>query len=79
MSNLIVCTRCQQHKVASTTCPHCNEVNPTLKLSLAILLGLGLMACGEREDDTSSEPAAEPAEEPASEPADAALYGVPSE
>ena len=79
MSNLIVCTTCQQHKVASTSCPHCNEVMPKPKLSLAILLGVGLMACGEREDDSASEPAAEPAEEPASEPADAALYGVPSE
>lgn len=79
MSNLTICTICQQHKVASTICPHCTDVRPTAKLSMAILLGLGLMACGEREDDSASEPAEEPAEEPASEPADAALYGVLSE
>lgn len=78
MSILIVCSGCQQHIVNGTLCPNCESSPKQSRLSLAVLLGIGLMGCGDKDQD-SADGDAEPAEEPASEPADAALYGVASE
>ena len=77
--------------VSDLTCPHCGaksaaEPSPTslltpgrktsrVSVATALLFGLSLTACGEKED-TSSEPAAEPSE-PAVEPAGEPEYGVP--
>ena len=67
------------------TCEHCNSTQKTSipkMVGLALILGLGLSACGEKDedsgDDTGSEEVEEPAEEPAAEPANEADYGVPS-
>ena len=75
---LILCPSCQQHVVESKECPSCCNAHSFSKVSMAVLFGLGLIACGERDKDSASEPSSEPAEEPASEPSDA-LYGVASE
>jgi hypothetical protein len=46
-----------------------------------MLLGIGLMGCGDKDEDTGfeSETAEEPSAEPTAEPSDAPMYGVPSE
>jgi len=80
---LKICTICHQHYFAS--CMHCTQEKPQSKsvLSVALLLGLGMSACGDKEDTSTTEPSAETAEEPANEPTAEPdvqdLYGVPSE
>ena len=74
---LQACKVCNQHIELGTDCPHCTERPSTSSISVALLLGIGLMGCGEKDEDTATE--SEPAEEPASEPVDEAMYGVPSE
>ena len=73
---LYICSNCHQHYLDSE-CPHCvtDAVPPRKKvpsMAFAMLLGLGLTACGDKEEDT----AVDSAEEPAAEPDMAALYGV---
>lgn len=79
---LYICSSCHQHFMGKT-CEHCNTTSkPTMPkmAGLALILGLGLAACGEKDedsgDDTGSEETEEPADEPAAEPDVAALYGV---
>ena len=74
---LKACKICNQHVEVGTTCPHCLERPSSRTISVALLLGIGLMGCGEKDEDTATE--SEPEEEPASEPVDEAMYGVPSE
>jgi hypothetical protein len=69
---LYICSTCQQH-ITERQCQHCstNEIptrSNTPSIALAVLLGLGLTACGDKDDDTAEEP---PLEEDI-----AALYGV---
>lgn len=72
---LFVCATCQQHIVATGSCHTCTtklNLNPR---SLALLLGLGLIGCGDKKNaDTGQDTATvEPSEEPSG-----TLYGVPS-
>ena len=71
------CRVCHQHIQMGTHCPHCSEKPLTSSISVALLLGIGLMGCGDKDEDTATE--SEPAEEPASEPVEETMYGVPSE
>ena len=83
---LRICTQCNEHFIGQS-CPHCNDSSHLQRsgnslLGVALILGLGLSACGEKEDtgEETEEPASEPTSEPsepAAEPADAPMYGVP--
>ena len=76
---LYICSRCHQHFMG-TSCEHCHSPQKTSLSKMAgltLILGLGLSACGEKEDDSAVEDTEE-IEEPAAEPADGDLYGVPS-
>ena len=75
------CHTCGQHLLSTTsTCPHCSGPKPSVRttIALGILLGVGSVGCGDKDDDTSADDTAT-VEEPASEPDMAAEYGVPSE
>jgi hypothetical protein len=75
------CHTCGQHLLSTTTtCPHCSGPKPSTRttIALGILLGIGSVGCGDKDDDTSADDTAT-VEEPASEPDMAAEYGVPSE
>ena len=80
--SLLICTNCGEHHFQhESICPHCNvprkkglQIN-TRRTSMAVLLGLVLAGCGDKEEDTSSEPTSEPT----AEPVDDALYGVPED
>ncbi len=84
---LRICGNCNEH-FTGQECPHCQESPRTKRsgtslLSVALILGLGLSACGEKDedsgDDTETEETEEPASEPdVAEPADEDLDGVPS-
>ena len=78
---LHICSNCHQHFIGNT-CEHCDGIQRT-KLpkiaGLALVLGLGLSACGDKDDDTADNEdteETEETEEPAAEPETAALYGV---
>ena len=64
----------------ATSCPHCSGPKPSVRttIALGILLGVGSVGCGDKDDDTSADDMST-VEEPASEPDMAAEYGVPSE
>ena len=79
--SLLVCTNCGEHHFeAEHTCPHCKKPrlkglqSRTRRTSIAILLGLALAGCGEKESDTA-DTATETAE-PATETEEQTLYGV---
>ena len=80
--NLRICIQCSRHFIGQG-CLHCqNETEKSRRFPLvgmALLLGLGVSACGSKDDDSGADTseASEPAEEPAVEPADAPMYGVP--
>ena len=72
------CNTCHQHIVNTTLCPTCHSPKeavavPGRALLISALLGFGLTACGEKDEDTSSEPSSE------TEPSAEAMYGVPEE
>ena len=73
---LYICSTCHQHFIGQQ-CEFClgsTKTRATPKvMGLALLLGLGLTACGDKDEDTAEDTAAE---EPAAEPDVAALYGV---
>ena len=72
------CRTCGQHILSGeSTCPHCQR-KPAAPgaIALGLLLGIGAVGCGDKEEETG-EP--DTAEEPASEPDMAAEYGVPAE
>ena len=84
---LVTCVHCGEfHNSIDIYCPHCNHHKDDLQFkshkkvtSAAILLGIALTGCGEKNEDTStdtasSEPTSEPTDEPAVEPP----YGVPA-
>ena len=75
-----ICHTCHQHYLStSLQCPNCiKERSSTKAIPLAILMGLGLMACGDQKSDTAQE---DTAQEASSEPEPSAedLYGVPEE
>ena len=81
--SLIVCTTCGEHHYDQENfCPHCNasrkiglQIN-TKRTSMAILLGLALVGCGDKDGDTAGDTAAEPSSEPTAEPVDEPIYGV---
>lgn len=83
---LVVCRKCQQHyqKIGSEMCPHCSHSSSTSVVlrssrpAVRLLLGLGLMACGDRKDDTAMQEDSGQTEEPSAEPTSEALYGVPN-
>jgi hypothetical protein len=65
--------------MSESTCPHCQR-QPAASgaIALGILLGIGAVGCGDKDEDTGA--ADDTAvEEPASEPDMAAEYGVPAE
>ena len=81
-----VCHTCNMHFLStSMQCPNCvAEKSSSRKgLSLAILMGLGMIGCGEEKTDTAQEDTAQEdtAQENSSEPEPSAedLYGVPQE
>ena len=57
-------------------CPHCvlSVSMNQHKISIALLLGIGLMGCGGREEETGE---SEPIEEAGDDSAVEAMYGVP--
>ena len=71
---LYICSSCQQHFV-DKSCPHCSDrpSKSSLNIALAMLLGLGLTGCGEKEEEDTGD---SNTEEPTAEPDAAALYGV---
>ena len=71
-----LCQSCHQHHL-ETTCPHCRTPSTTKKLPLAILLGLGLVGCPSKSDDSGTADTADTAEV-IPEPEDAPMYGVES-
>lgn len=83
---LVVCRKCQQHyqNIGSEMCPHCNHSSATVSIvrsslpAVTILLGLGLMACDDRKEDTAIQKDSGQTEEPSAEPTSEALYGVPN-
>ena len=83
---LIVCVKCQLHyqKIENEICPHCSclSVNSSIPQSsrpaITLLLGLGLMACGDRKEDSAIQEDSGQTEEPSAEPTSEALYGVPN-
>ena len=79
--SLKVCHTCHTHFLStSTECPGCASQKPSPRkgLSLAILMGLGIIGCEEKTTDTAQE---DTAQEASSEPEPSAedLYGVPQE
>ena len=72
------CRTCGQHILSGeATCPHCQRKPAAPNaIALGILLGIGAVGCGDKEEDTGDTDATE---EPASEPDMAAEYGVPAE
>ena len=70
---LFVCATCQQHIVSTGKCPTCTTKPNLNPRSLALLLGLGLLGCGDKNADTGQDTATEPSEE-----SSGTLYGVPS-
>ena len=82
---LITCQGCGMHHYQSeSTCPHCNlnrRAHKRVPTAMALLLGIGLTGCLDKEGDTSSDTAAEPAGEPeygVAEPSAEMDYGVPT-
>ena len=84
---LIVCRTCGHHYFHSEShCANCERSFPKTKgfrkgrsAGVALMLGIGLMACGSEDQDSGKDTAeAEPAAEPANEPGqgDAVMYGV---
>jgi hypothetical protein len=79
-----ICYQCHTHFLSTDTgCPHCRTKIKRINgvSMLAILLGFGLTACGEKEDPDTNEPTTEPSDtagslDSAPEPNDAPLYGV---
>ena len=58
--SLTICTNCGEHHYdVEKICPHCNHIYKSdvntrgHRSSMAILLGLTLIGCGDKEDDTS--------------------------
>ena len=85
---LKICKNCGQHIFKTDIhCPHCMSQTKRAKffgagISMAVLLGLGVAACGEDEksDSAESEPSTETSEPSQSEPEPAQedLYGNPA-
>ena len=76
--SLTVCGNCSEHiYTTDSVCPHCDAprkrgLQPnTRRTSMAVLLGLALMGCGDKDEDTAVDTA-----EPVPEDADQPLYGV---
>ena len=76
--SLTVCGNCSEHiYTTDSVCPHCGtSCGRGLKFSsrrssMAVLLGLALMGCGDKDEDTAVDSA-----EPVPEEAEQALYGV---
>jgi hypothetical protein len=71
-----ICRSCNHHFLPSDVgCPHCKTETPRRASGIpmfALLMGLGMTACGDK--DTAEEDTAE--ETDTSEPSDMALYGV---
>ena len=72
--SLTICTNCGEHHYdTELTCPHCNYIKlsdmqkSTHRSSMALLLGLSLVGCGDKGNDTS------PQLDTSTQPA----YGVP--
>ena len=71
-----LCLSCHQHYI-DTRCPHCTPASKSLPL--AILLGLGLVGCPSKTDDSGSDTdTAQDTADPMPEPEDAPMYGVES-
>lgn len=68
---LRACNSCGAHILSTDTrCPHCTpRASSGRNIALAALLGFAIIGCGDKDDDSASEPAEEPATEPAEEPA----------
>ena len=76
---LRTCNRCNLHFLhTEPSCPHCGVSTPSRRkgLGLALLMGIGMVACGEKEDDTASDTAEDTAIIP--EPSAEEEYGVPA-
>jgi hypothetical protein len=83
---LSICARCQQHYfITESACPQCAQKTPTrakstgASLASALLLGIGLAACGGKADDSASDSNDTAVSEPETppEPAMGLEYGVP--
>ena len=76
---IIQCSVCNNHRILGKSCPNCSnssQKSMPKRLALAAILGLGMTACGSKEEDSSSQDASiEAAAEP-SEPAIEPEYGV---
>jgi len=75
---LFVCETCQQHIVSIGICPTCTESPNRAPRSLALLLGLGLMGCGDKTADSSIDTEDSGIEAEPVEPADEPMYGISS-
>ena len=79
---LTTCNECGEHYFQSEKdCPHCHKTFSSTKRfsSSALLLGLVLTGCGDKNEDTAADTASEASSEPASEPAVEPPYGVPDD
>ena len=76
---LRICRHCNHHLLhTESNCPHCAlQPSPRKGLGLAVLLGIGAIACNEGEKDSASDTASDTAQEPIPEPGGEDLYGVP--
>ena len=64
------CRACGAHILnIDNTCPHCIPSSSSGRnIALATILGFAIMGCGDKDDDSASDPTEEQASEPTTEP-----------
>ncbi len=74
---LRACKSCGNHILnIDNNCPHCTSRSGTgKKVAFATLLGIAVMGCGSKDEDSASD-TSEPSQEPTSEPTFEPEYGV---
>ena len=74
---LKVCPSCHQHHHKNSSCPHCSTRIPNGSFGFALLLGIGLSACGGKSADTADTSDTSDSGEIIPEPSQEEDYGVP--